>query len=123
MNFGVGLPRAMAVPGVPVTSVSDLDNYGLMTGISEEEQRNQALQIFKDMYGPAVGTGPVMEYLAQTGMDVIAGADRLKAAPAMYTSNVEYASTPIAKSLRDVARVVSFALTGCGTSLAIENRG
>jgi uncharacterized protein (DUF1501 family) len=105
VNFGVGLPRAMAVPGVPVTSVSDLDNYGLMTGISEEEQRDQALQIFKDMYGPAVGTGPVMEYLAQTGMDVIAGADRLKAAPAKYTSNVEYASTPIAKSLRDVARV------------------
>ena len=105
VNFGVGLPRAMAVPGVPVTSVSDLDNYGLMTGITGQDQREQALQIFKDMYGPAVGTGLVMEYLSQTGMDVIAGADRLKDAPAKYKSNVEYGDSPIAKSLRDVARV------------------
>ena len=29
INLGIGLPRAMAMPGVPVTSVSDLDTYGL----------------------------------------------------------------------------------------------
>ena len=105
INFGVGLPRAMAMPGVPVTSVSDLDSYGLMTGISDVEQRDEALQIFKDMYGQAIGTGPVMEYLARTGMDVLKGADRLKEAPARYSSDVEYASNPISKSLRDIARV------------------
>ena len=88
INFGVGLPRAMAMPGVPVTSVSDLDTYGLMTGISEDKQRDQALQIFKDMYGQAIGTGPVMEYLSRTGMDVLRGADRLKVAPAKYESSV-----------------------------------
>ncbi len=49
INFGVGLPRAMAMPGVPVSSVGDLDSYGLMTGIAEDDQRAQALQIFKDM--------------------------------------------------------------------------
>ena len=94
INFGVGLPRAMAVPGVPVTSVNDLDSYGLMTGIGENDQRDQALQIFKDMYAQAIGTGPVMEYLSRTGMDVLRGADRLKAAPAQYSSTVEYADTP-----------------------------
>ena len=35
VNFGKGLPRAMAAPGVPVSSVGNLDNYGLMTGIGE----------------------------------------------------------------------------------------
>ena len=75
INFGVGLPRAMAMPGVPVTSVSNLDNYGLMTGIEIDEQRDQALDIFKQMYGPAIGTGPVMEYLSRTGQDVLSGAD------------------------------------------------
>ena len=105
VNFGRGLPRAMAVPGVPVTSVGDLDNYGLMTGIGEVEQRNEALRIFKSMYGPAVGAGPVMDYLAQTGADVLKGADRLKEAPAKYKSEVEYGTSAIARSLRDVARV------------------
>ena len=105
INFGVGLPRAMAMPGVPVTSVSNLDNYGLMTGIEIDEQRDQALDIFKQMYGPAIGTGPVMEYLSRTGQDVLSGADILKVAPERYESTIEYADNPIAKSLRDVARV------------------
>ena len=105
VNFGVGLPRAMAMPGVPVTSVSNLDNYGLMTGIEIENERNQALDIFKQMYGQAIGTGPVMEYLSRTGQDVLSGADLIKVAPERYESSVEYADNPIAKSLRDVARV------------------
>ena len=105
VNFGRGLPRALTLPGVPITSVGDLDNYGLMTPIEEEQHRMRSLEIFKGMYGPAIGSGVVMEYLAQTGLDVIKGSDELKKAPAMYKSDVEYADNPIAKSLKDVARV------------------
>ncbi|MCI0868988.1 MAG: DUF1501 domain-containing protein [Chloroflexi bacterium] len=120
INFGIGLPRAMAVPGVPVTSVNDLDTYGLLTGISEQDQRDQALQIFKEMYGPAIGTGPVMEYLSRTGIDVLRGADRLKAAPAQYSSDVEYADNGIAKSLRDIAKVHT---AGLGTRIFYTSHG
>ena len=118
VNFGRGLPRAMAAPGVPVTSVSDLENFGIMSGIDEEEQRNESLQDFKEMYGPAIGTGPVMDYLAQTGLDVLKGADQLKEAPAIYSSEVEYADNPIAKGLRDVARVHT---AGLGTRIFYTN--
>ena len=114
VNFGRGLPRAMALAGTPITSVGDLDNVGLMTGIEEEARRNLALDLFKKMYSPAVGTGPVMEYLAQTGSDVLTGADILKKAPESYTTEVEYADNPIAKSLKDVARVH---LAGLGTRI------
>ena len=105
ISFGQGLPRALASPGVPVTSVNNLDNYGIMSGISAQKQREKALDLFKKMYGPAIGSGPVREYLAQTGLDVLKGADLLKKAPEMYTSEVEYASNGIAGSLRDVVRV------------------
>ena len=105
VSFGKGLPRALALSGVPATSVDNLDTYGLMTDIEADPQRLQALEIFKEMYSPAIGTGVVMDYLSQTGLDVIKGSDELKKAPAMYTSEVEYESNPIAKSLRDVARV------------------
>ncbi len=105
VNIGRGLPRAMTAPGVPIASVGDLDNYGLMTGMQQERQRMNALDAFKDIYSQAIGTGPVREYLAQTGMDVLKGADILKDAPAMYSSDVEYADNSIAQSLRDVARV------------------
>ena len=120
VNFGRGLPRAMAAPGVPVSSVGDLDNYGLMTGIAEEQRRNRALEIFKNMYAPAIGTGPVMDYLAQTGLDVLKGADSLNEAPAQYSSDVEYADNSIAQSLRDVARVHT---AGLGTRIFYTSHG
>ncbi|MCH8062905.1 MAG: DUF1501 domain-containing protein [Chloroflexi bacterium] len=120
INFGVGLPRAMALPGVPVTSVNDLDTYGLMTGIAEGDQRSQALQTFKDMYAQAIGTGPVMDYLSRTGIDVLRGADRLKEAPAMYKSTIEYGENGISKSLRDIARIHT---SGLGTRIFYTSQG
>ncbi len=120
VNLGRGLPRAMSVPGVPVTSVGDLDSYGLLTGIAEQRQREEALDTFKSMYSPAIGTGPVMDYLAQTGMDVLTGADQLKVAPAMYKSDVEYGSNAIAGSLRDVARIHT---AGLGTRIFYVQHG
>ena len=120
VNIGRGLPRAMAKLGVPITSVGDLDNYGVMTGISGEEHRRQALDIFQKMYGQAIGGGPVREYVARTGLDVLKGADILKKAPEMYTSSVEYASNPIAQSLRDAARVH---LADLGTRIIYTQHG
>ena len=46
-----------------------------------------------------------MEYLGQTGLEAMKGADILKVAPEMYSSNVEYADTTIAKKLRSIAQV------------------
>lgn len=120
VNIGRGLPRAMAMPGVPVTSVGDLDNVGLMTSINDPGQRGEALEIFRRMYSPAIGTGPVMDYLAQTGTDVLRGADRLKEAPAKYSSSVEYPDSPIARSLRDVSRVHT---AGLGTRIFFAAQG
>ena len=120
VNIGRGLPRALVAPGVPVASVGDLDNVGFMTSIQESERRDLALDMFKKMYAPAIGTGPVMEYLSQTGSDVHTGADILKQAPAMYQSDVEYADNPIAKSLKDVARIH---MAGFGTRIFYTNHG
>ena len=105
VSFGRGLPRALVAEEVTVTSVGDLETYGLMSGIEAQNQREDALDLFKRIYTPAIGSGPVTDYLARTGIDVLRGADQLKRAPELYESTVEYASNPIATSLRDVARV------------------
>ena len=110
----------MAAAGVSVTSVSDLDTYGLMGGIGEATERQAALQSFQTMYAPGTDGGGVMDYLAQTGLDVLTGADIIKRAPAMYESAVQYADNPVAKSLRDVARVHT---TGLGTRIFYTQHG
>ncbi len=107
VNFGRGLPRAMALSGVPVASVAILETYGVLTGIQGEPERSQALDIFARMYSPTVGLGATMDYLGQTGLDALKGADILKAAPDMYTSSIEYADTSIAKNLQGIAKVLT----------------
>ena len=105
INIGQGLPRALVAPGVSVASLADLTTYGLLSSIEQQEQRDKMLERFANMYGPAVGTGPVMEYLGQTGLDALKGADILKVAPERYSSSIEYGANNIAKSLRDVAMI------------------
>jgi hypothetical protein len=103
VSFGPSLFRALTLTGTPVAVVDDLDNYGLLTGITEVEQRNKILDRFSRMYSPAIGSSAVMDYLGQTGLDTLKGADILNKAPGMYSSNVEYPDTSIAKKLKGIA--------------------
>ena len=105
VNFGRGLPRALALSGVPVASVGNLETYGVLTSVSGEDQRTQALEVFERMYSPAVGKGIVMEYLSAMGTDALKGADILKTAPEKYSSSVEYASDQVSQYMRDMVQV------------------
>ncbi len=106
VNVGYGLPRALLAPNASVASVSDLEAYGMLSSIERQEQREALLQRFANMYAPAIGTGPVMEYIGNTGLDALKGADMLKVAPGQYESTVEYdAGNPLSQKLRDVARI------------------
>ena len=123
VNFGQGLPRALALRGVPVTSVSDLASYGVLSeipGISSERERDRMLDLFARIYAPTIGTGPVMDYLSHTGQNVLDGADIIRVAPETYSSSIEYADTPIARSLKSVAQVH---LANLGTQIFYTQHG
>jgi len=105
VNFGRGLPRALAAPGVSVASVGDLNSYGVLTGIEDKQDRTQALDIFGRMYSPMIGSGAVNDYLSQTGLDALKGADILSTAPKTYSSSVEYGGSPFAQWLKNIAQV------------------
>ena len=120
VSFGPSLFRALALPGVPVACIDDLDTYGFLPAINEHEQRMKILDRFSRLYSPAIGTGAVMDYLGQTGIDSLAGADILKVAPQKYASNVEYPNTPLAKKLKGMAQVH---LAGLGTRILYTDHG
>ena len=120
VNVGYGLPRALVAPNVSVASVADLSTYGLLTAIEQKQQRDQMLQRFSRMYAPAIGSGPVMDYLGQTGLDALKGADMLRMAPDGYSSGVEYASNPLADKLKDVSKIL---LAGLGARVFYTEHG
>ena len=105
VNFGRGLPRSMAKDGVPVASVGDLSNYGLLTDIEETGQRDQALNLFGRMYSPVLGRGVVNDYIRRTGLEAMAGADILGTAPGKYSSTVEYGNSDVGRYLKDMVQV------------------
>ena len=120
VNFGRGLPRALGSRGVPVASVGDLETYGLYPDLQDEQLKKYALEAFGEMYGGAKGRDAVMDFLGQTGNDALKGADILRTAPAVYSSRVEYADNPIARSLKSAAQVL---LADLGTRIYYTQHG
>jgi uncharacterized protein (DUF1501 family) len=104
VNFGRGLPRALAAPGVPVASVGNLETYGVLTGIEAEDQRTMALETFSRVYSPMLGKGPVLSYFAQTGLDALEGADILSTAAEKYASTVQYGGDDVAQYMRNIVQ-------------------
>ncbi len=114
VNFGRGLPRAMAKEGVPVASVGDLSMYGLMTDFEKEEERKEALDLFGRMYAPRVGTGAVDGFIRSLGTAALRGADILATAPSKYQSDVEYEQGNVGEYLKDMVQVHN---AGFGTKI------
>ena len=52
-----------------------------------------------------MGSSSVMDYLGQTGLDTLEGADILKEAPKMYSSTVEYPDTTIGAKLKGISQI------------------
>jgi uncharacterized protein (DUF1501 family) len=120
VSFGAALFRALVMPGVPVACVDDLDSYGLLPGITEQQQRTKILDRFARLYSPVMGSSSVMDYLGQTGLDTLEGADILKEAPKMYSSTIEYPDTSIGAKLRGISQIHQ---AGFGTRILYCDHG
>ena len=120
VSFGPSLFRALVMPGVPVACVDNLESYGLLPGITEAQQRSKILDRFARLYSPVMGSSAVMDYLGQTGLDTLEGADILKEAPKMYSSTVEYPDTTIAAKLKGISQIHQ---AGFGTRILYCDHG
>ena len=120
VNFGRGLPRALVGKSVPVASVGNLETYGLLPDIDDENVRHHALDALGRMYGPAGGRDIVAQALSENGAQALMGADILRTAPERYSSSVEYADTPVSQSLRNAAQVMN---AGLGTRILYAQHG
>ena len=96
----------MGVRGVPVASVGNLETYGLFPDIQDVATKKLALDAFAHMYGGVQGKDPVLDFIGQTGMDALKGADILREAPRKYSSSIEYAANPIAQNMKSIAQVI-----------------
>jgi len=121
VNFGKGLPRALACPGVSVASVGALESYGLYTGVSGSKNRDILLDTIDRIYQPMNLEGMPSIRLLETGRGALDGADILSEAPKNYNSSVEYPEdNPIAQSLKGIAQVASARL---GTRVFYASHG
>ncbi len=121
VNFGRGLPRALASQGVSVASVGALESYGLYTGLAGARNGDAMLDTISRIYQPMADGGFPSRRILETGRGMLDGADLLREAPANYTSDVEYPEdNPIAQSLKGIAQVMS---AGLGTRIYYAAHG
>lgn len=121
VNFGRGLPRSLAMPGVSVASVGALDTYGLYTGLSGAKNKDAMLDTVSRIYQPMSAEGFPSQRMLETGRGALDGADLLREAPRSYSSDVEYPEdNPIAQSLKGIAQVMSAEL---GTRIYYASHG
>ena len=121
VNFGKGLPRALACPGVSVASVGALESYGLYTGVSGSKNRDILLDTIDRIYQPMNLDGVPSIRLLETGRGALDGAEILSEAPKKYHSTIEYPEdNPIAQSLKGIAQVASARL---GTRVFYASHG
>jgi len=120
VNFASALPRALVSPGAPVASVSNLDSYGLMNHMDNSQNHTEALQAFKDIYSQAIGSGPVMDYLTETGLNALKGTEILGTVTEKYSSNVEYRTDSFSKSIKGAAQVLQ---ADIGTRICYTQHG
>jgi len=105
VSMGPSLPRSLVAPGVPVACVAGpLERYGFLPQVQGNE-RAHVLDRFAKMYSPAIGSGPVMDYLSETAIDSLKGEDIIKVVPGQYSSTVQYPNSPIARKLKGIAQV------------------
>jgi len=108
VNFGRGLPRALALQGVSVASVGALESYGLYTGLAGASNKDAMLDTISRIYQPMADGGFPSRRILETGRGALDGADLLREAPRTYSSDVEYPEdNPIAQSLKGIAQVMS----------------
>ena len=74
--------------------------------MEDDALREKMLDVFKNMYAQAIGSGPVMDYLTQTGLDALRGADIINSVVPKYSSTVEYAPNSFAKAMKSAAQVL-----------------
>jgi uncharacterized protein (DUF1501 family) len=136
VHFGRGVPRALALDGVPVASVAALDSsYGLLSSLASVSERQTALEVFSRLYddgwedqGHLPDRGPwpdgpvseVLRYMGRTGLDAQKGADILRSALDGYSSTIEYPETAIGASLKGIAQVK---LADLGTRIFYTSHG
>ena len=100
--------------------MGDLETYGLLPDIKEQNARDLALRAFSQIYGSATAHDAISQFIGQTGIDALRGADILRTAPELYSSSVEYADTPVAKSMKSIAQVIT---AGLGTRVFYAQYG
>ena len=123
VSLGQGLPRALTMRGVPVTSVNHLPTYGVLSsnpGIGPSRSGSRYWRASPACTLPPSARARPWTTWDRQGRDALRGADIIRAAPANLLFNVEYANNTIARRLRDVAQVH---LAGLGTQVFYTSYG
>jgi uncharacterized protein (DUF1501 family) len=102
-----GLNRAFAGDGVTVPAINSIEAFQFRTDPRYGADRSSRQEYASWIYGQDYTTRPLESFVSHTAAAALSSADRVQAATAAYPGAVEYPRSPLANSLRSVARLIA----------------
>jgi uncharacterized protein (DUF1501 family) len=108
VSIGGTLPKALFAGEVVVPNISNFQNYTFLTDGRNAGDRNNQVNTFNTSNSRDFSAGSFIAEIADTGLDALAGAQRVQSAIGSYSSPVTYpANNGLANALRMVAQVAT----------------
>lgn len=103
--LGATVPMTLLSTRVPVTSIESVDRFRFLVS---QNNSNQILQAFQQMYGPSKESlPPYIGVVRQAGVDAEQGVQDLHGITINYKSSVQYPNTVFARDLQLIAQMIS----------------
>jgi uncharacterized protein (DUF1501 family) len=108
VSIGGSLPKALFSDKVVVPSISNFQNYQFLTDPRNTGDRNNQINTFNQNSNRSFDDGSFIKEIAATGIDALAGAQRVQQSVGTYTSPVTYPSgNGLANALKMVAQLAT----------------
>lgn len=120
VNLGNSIPKALQSEHAPTAAFQDSSTFSFLADRNRAYSRDPLLKTFGQMYGKPSRKLPALELVANTWDTTARGVDALHGASEKYQPTASYPTSPFAKALQEVAKLIA---AGLGTRVFYVSQG
>ena len=107
VNFGVSVPQALRTTRAPVAALQDTASFQFLVDRRLPSMKDPLLRTFGQVAARPARKGPAVELVARNWDATMTGVHALNSVGEKYQPKGQYASNPLARTLQQVAQMLS----------------
>ena len=107
VNFGASVPQALHTTQAPVSAMQDISTFQFLVDRRLPSMKDPLLKTFGQVYATPAQKTPALQLVADTWDATTRGVTELSGVSEKYQARAQYPNNPLAKSLQQVAQMLS----------------